>query len=262
MLLRRITEHVKAQNWTAIAIDFVIVVVGVFIGIQVSNWNEDRQNDSRIQSYYQRLIQDSESEIQALNARLDYIAVTETYGEKALATLEDEVAMLSSEFMIALYQASQIWTYSVQRSTYDEILYSGIAEAIPDPKLRTRLANTYLSAELTRQVIVSETPYREKIRRYLPHEIQAAVRAHCSDVFSLSSQGLVTLRLPDSCTLGFAAEQVEMALESLRDYTYLKQELGQRLALLSVVRSAIEAHIPQIQQLIADIQAHQNSPKT
>lgn len=32
MLLRRVIEHVKAQNWTAVALDFVIVVVGVFIG--------------------------------------------------------------------------------------------------------------------------------------------------------------------------------------------------------------------------------------
>lgn len=39
MLLRRVTENVKAQNWTAVALDFVIVVVGVFIGIQVANWN-------------------------------------------------------------------------------------------------------------------------------------------------------------------------------------------------------------------------------
>ena len=42
MLLRRVIEHVKAQNWTAVAIDFLIVVVGVFIGIQVSNWNDAR----------------------------------------------------------------------------------------------------------------------------------------------------------------------------------------------------------------------------
>lgn len=39
MFLRRITQHVSQQNWTAVAIDFVIVVVGVFIGIQVSNWS-------------------------------------------------------------------------------------------------------------------------------------------------------------------------------------------------------------------------------
>ncbi len=42
MLLRRVIDHVKAQNWTAVALDFVIVVVGVFIGIQVANWNAAR----------------------------------------------------------------------------------------------------------------------------------------------------------------------------------------------------------------------------
>lgn len=43
MLLRRITQHVKDQNWFAVFIDFIIVVIGVFIGIQVANWNEDRK---------------------------------------------------------------------------------------------------------------------------------------------------------------------------------------------------------------------------
>lgn len=42
MLLSRVITHVREQNWTAIAIDFVIVVIGVFVGIQVSNWNEAR----------------------------------------------------------------------------------------------------------------------------------------------------------------------------------------------------------------------------
>ena len=51
MILRRLTEHVRAQNWTAVALDFVIVVFGVFIGIQVANWNEervDRQRETQI----------------------------------------------------------------------------------------------------------------------------------------------------------------------------------------------------------------------
>ena len=33
MILRRITKHVKDQNWFAVGIDFIIVVVRVFIGI-------------------------------------------------------------------------------------------------------------------------------------------------------------------------------------------------------------------------------------
>lgn len=58
MLLRRITEHVKAQNWTAVALDFVIVVVGVFIGIQVSNWNDARGERNDEAKYLVSLEQD------------------------------------------------------------------------------------------------------------------------------------------------------------------------------------------------------------
>ncbi|MEM8774655.1 MAG: hypothetical protein AAGF53_06450 [Pseudomonadota bacterium] len=44
MLLRRITKHVKDQNWFAVGLDFLIVVIGVFIGLQVNTWNEARQD--------------------------------------------------------------------------------------------------------------------------------------------------------------------------------------------------------------------------
>ncbi len=54
MLLRRITQHVRDQNWFAVFIDFIIVVVGVFIGIQVNNWNTQRIEDSLEHEYLQR----------------------------------------------------------------------------------------------------------------------------------------------------------------------------------------------------------------
>jgi hypothetical protein len=41
MTLRRITKHVKDQNWFAVGLDFLIVVFGVFMGFQVQQWNED-----------------------------------------------------------------------------------------------------------------------------------------------------------------------------------------------------------------------------
>jgi hypothetical protein len=47
MFLRRMIDHVRSLHWTMIAIDFVIVVVGVFIGMQVNNWNEARQEHQR-----------------------------------------------------------------------------------------------------------------------------------------------------------------------------------------------------------------------
>ena len=48
MLLRRITKHVTDQNWFAVFIDFLIVVVGVFVGIQVANLNADMAAQARL----------------------------------------------------------------------------------------------------------------------------------------------------------------------------------------------------------------------
>jgi hypothetical protein len=39
--LRRVTGHVQKQDWFAVGVDFAIVVVGVFVGIQVSNWIDE-----------------------------------------------------------------------------------------------------------------------------------------------------------------------------------------------------------------------------
>lgn len=257
MLLRRITDHVRAQNWTAIAIDFVIVVVGVFIGIQVSNWNEDRQNASRTQNYYSRLIDDLDSERRALRARLDYMAVTDRYGHAALAAFNDPSAKRTSQFLIALYQASQIWTYSVQRATYDEILSSGVAEVIPEPELRTHLANFYLNAEATRQVIVATTPYRQQVRLYLPNKIQAAIREGCSDRFIPTERNLLILKLPENCAIEFEQDEITEAIEALDEYVLLKRELVQRLASIAVRRSAIQAHLLLIDSLIEELRIRQ-----
>lgn len=56
MRLRRIREHVRDQNWTAIGIDFLIVVVGVFVGLQVNLWNEARVEAQRRQQIIDALV--------------------------------------------------------------------------------------------------------------------------------------------------------------------------------------------------------------
>lgn len=42
MILRRVIAHFRRQEWTAIAIDFVIVVLGVFVANQVTVLNQQR----------------------------------------------------------------------------------------------------------------------------------------------------------------------------------------------------------------------------
>ena len=82
MILRRITEHVKAQNWTAIALDFLIVVVGVFIGIQVSNWNDARQDRADeaivIRSLHEEVVAVQSLSSRILAVRLDLLSSLES----------------------------------------------------------------------------------------------------------------------------------------------------------------------------------------
>jgi hypothetical protein len=40
MILRRLSQHIKDQNWFAVVLDFVIVVAGILIAFQITNWSE------------------------------------------------------------------------------------------------------------------------------------------------------------------------------------------------------------------------------
>ena len=57
-MLRRISEHVKKQNWLAVAIEFLIIAVGVFMGLQVQEWNQQRIDRNKEQAYLERLSAD------------------------------------------------------------------------------------------------------------------------------------------------------------------------------------------------------------
>jgi hypothetical protein len=42
MVLRRILQQLREQNWSAIAVEFVLLVLGVFLGLQAQEWASER----------------------------------------------------------------------------------------------------------------------------------------------------------------------------------------------------------------------------
>lgn len=58
MVLRRLTQHVKEQNWIAVGIDFAIVVIGVYMGLQVQQWSETRGDRGTEARYLRELTAD------------------------------------------------------------------------------------------------------------------------------------------------------------------------------------------------------------
>lgn len=67
MILHRMTASLKRQDWAAVAIEFLLVVAGVFVGLQVANWNEDRKERAREKAYVARIAGDLRNDVTELN---------------------------------------------------------------------------------------------------------------------------------------------------------------------------------------------------
>ena len=57
-ILGRLAEAVREQNWFAVALEVVIVVVGVVIGFQVTAWGQDRADAAKERGYLEQISAD------------------------------------------------------------------------------------------------------------------------------------------------------------------------------------------------------------
>lgn len=176
MLLRRVIKHVKAQNWTAVALDFVIVVVGVFIGIQVSNWNDVQHERKREAQIVANIISDL-SEIERIAHR-----TAQTYdgrahsGIRLMAFLRSDAERPAdqAQFEEDLGAVSSAYPSIPRSPTIVELLASGNTGLIRDDELRLAIIKfdrTMISAEVanagilelwvkyTEPVTAQATPY-------------------------------------------------------------------------------------------------------
>ncbi|WP_290497874.1 hypothetical protein [Hyphomonas sp. UBA4494] len=141
MILRRLTKHVKDQNWFAVGLDFVIVVIGVFVGMQVSNWNDAHQTQSERQLIEMRLLSDfvlmHEDVVRAAEgheAVLESLHTLRRAIERGEALPEEDAAIKHALGRGFSYQSS------IHRSgTFLELLSSGRMDLIADEALRVEL---------------------------------------------------------------------------------------------------------------------------
>jgi hypothetical protein len=198
MLLRRVIEHFRRQQWTAIGIDFVIVVVGVFIGIQVANWNEARVDRMRADSYLERIHSDLQTDLRNFRDRIAFWGVVSHYGRAGLAYAESGDAGATSQWGLVLsyFQASQVAEYYTTSATWDELKSAGELGLIADVDLRNALAGYYTNA--ANPVLTERPAYRMHVRGMVPIEVQDYIWAHCFRTTPQGDQALIDCPSPIS----------------------------------------------------------------
>ena len=58
MLLRRTIKHLRNQDWSAVVLEFVLVVLGIFVALQANTWNEARKDRIDEHQFMSRLHDD------------------------------------------------------------------------------------------------------------------------------------------------------------------------------------------------------------
>lgn len=122
MILRRLSQSLREQNSTAIWIEFVLLVCGVYLGIQAANWNEQRAEDIKAQAYLARIRGNLEADLLSIQRREVFWPQVNAYGKAAIHYAETGELVDGSAWktVLAFYQASQLWQWVTSDSTYQK----------------------------------------------------------------------------------------------------------------------------------------------
>ena len=219
MILRRITGHVRTQNWFAVALDFVIVVFGVFIGIQVANWNAERETNRRSAVFTERLKDDLRVEAWNYQIQTDYNEQVLANAQRAVDALTGKTPLSDEPLLVAAYRATQFNGNSRRRATYDELSSTGEIGLIRDKTLRALAMDIYTQPQIEQiDQHGQESEYRRAFRMALPWQVQRALLDKCGDHIVLPGDytGIAAV-LDYPCKLDLPAADIASSAAILRN---------------------------------------------
>lgn len=237
MILRRLSTNLRTQNWTAIAIEFVLLVLGVYLGILAANWNLERVARQETG----KLLSQLEAELGEMVIDLDsmdtYYAVSGRYATRALAGWRGDPTVSDSDFVIAAYQASQINGVGTNSSVWAEIFGADNLRNIDDLPLRQNLRSLMTFDYDLVDLSAAMSRYREEVRKVIPDAQQRAIRQRCGDIQKPNG----TLVLPPTCDLVLPAAEAAQTSAALRARPDLIGELNWHGALVATQLQNVDA---------------------
>lgn len=163
MIVKGFTESLRRQDWTAVAIEFLLVLLGVLLAFQINEWAAERADQRTRSEAMQRLMLEAEDTVSFFRL-----------GVKTQAELNDDLSYALSNVQSGrwryadrermsqvLWRASSMVTPAPPSSVYDDLVSSGTFGRIGDPQMRTTVARYYSTLGFHRESV-------EYIRSNLP----------------------------------------------------------------------------------------------
>lgn len=142
MLLKRLAQGIRSRDWFTVFVELMVLIVGVFLGLQVDDWNQRRLDRIEEQYYLDRLGRDLERSL----------SEQETLLEGAWTNFEDALAiqkvlearelgdMTAREFKERIGSIRGIPRSMLVTATIEELMAGGKASLLRSNELREQLA--------------------------------------------------------------------------------------------------------------------------
>ena len=246
MILRRLTDAFRKQDWFTVLIETLIVVFGVFLGIQLGNWNDDRVLTSSADQARQELIEDLRRDIATFNVRREFYADVLTAAlnvESQLGAPPNEAAEAQWLLVADVHETGFMWPLQPSGLVYRELKNAGKLRLIADASLQKDLRDYYedTSAELG-VTIQFDSDFRDNSRRLIDGAIHVHFGEKCDD-FELAepstpdaydSEYFTTCAPPDDMSSVSNSYERLLAAPHLADDLRLRiSEISQTLTFLS-----------------------------
>ena len=153
MILRRLTDAFRKQDWFTVAVETLIVVLGVFLGIQLGNWNEGSRERTREAVVLEQLASEFTSVVDAGKAARVGAEVSLQATRDVLSAIRSgEEPEDAAAFLQTLGRAGGFESGPSEPVTLTELMSSGGLSELSSPDLRTALIRYHDIAETQREL--------------------------------------------------------------------------------------------------------------
>jgi hypothetical protein len=168
LLFQRFALALREQDWAAAAIEFVLVVLGVFLGFQLTQWNDDRQDRAREVSLMLNVARDLRNDVTEMDENLRNASFRMASLDRLLrlaGNWNPPAEFLSSRFVIKVEKVPPLApdsgytfgietfvlaTYDGNQFAYDALINTDGPNAVSDQARLSEIQKYYASVDQLR----------------------------------------------------------------------------------------------------------------
>lgn len=137
---RRLREAIAEHNWFSVAIEVLIVTIGVLLAFEIEQWGQRRERAAEERQFLERLYREYQRGIDELTAVIGTHDRVMRNFQKAFAARRDRALLDQYASTVGFgCDAGYLRTTPFNNTAFEELVSSGRLAIVSDPNLRARI---------------------------------------------------------------------------------------------------------------------------